>query len=1148
MPQAVFNGPYLPPHAHASPGPGDLYVEATLRAAIESGESVGYVIYLHEHPDISPAYGMDWIERGRFVSNALRETAKRSQAQVRAYLDERDVDYRTFWIDNVIVVETSSHATFEGLQTFPEIEALRSQRSLGLIEPDPVSTSPNTSAIETNITHVQADRVWNEFHVTGADIVVANIDTGVRHTHQALVKQYRGNLGGGDFEHAYNWLDPASGRTTPFDEHGHGSHTMGIIVGDDGGANRVGMAPGAQWIACDACAHRNCSTAAILTCAEWIVAPYPEDNPEAANADLRPHVVNNSWGGCHTAYDPWFQGVVDAWHAAGIYPVFSSGNVDAYPCPSSAACGTVGNPARYGNVTAVGSTGQSNGQLASHSLWGPTDNLDAVNPRGYPDLKPQVVAPGVGIRSAHRTEDNAYTAMSGTSMSAPHVAGLVALMWQAAPCLVGNYPDTETLIEQSATPIPHPTNCGSEGPDNAPNYATGWGEIDAYASVRAAIDYCGADWLPWVDVEPAYGILEGGDPQQVTVTFTCNQTSTQLAQPILGTLRFLPNDPDVPFQDVDLVFYCSGEHPIPRWEKEVWINDRPTHPATGPYIVRAEDTITVVDRVRATCAQCFSATLTETWGSGPGSGLKLIHYETDGAGVVTRTSDGALPPGDHHGLVWRLTKVTPDTSYHFTKTFEVQYGDWSAGAITGSYTVDGAAQQLTDTVVNFHPYRPAIQLKKSGRATANSGEIVPITLTLASRSEVYHAATLTDVLPPGLTYAGHLSTTHGHAWHSDGVIHWTCYTGTEVPGAPGNYVMDGGFEGGTPNPYWEESSSNFGTPICNTSNCNVGEESGAHTGDWWVWFGGISSYDEIGSVAQEMFIARGKAELSFWLKILSAQRPGYLTVSIDESPVFSTTEAEIATYRSYQPVILDVSRFADGDVHILRFDAATQAGGYTNFFVDDVALDVETTPLPSVITITFDVKVTGAVGEIIRNRASLDWQIDHTTDAHDVHIVPDDLDSVWEQSVYVNGKTKTGRSIIVTTDDVIQVVDRLWISDTDRITFTLAEAWTPALKLLTQTVTALPGGTLLLPGGTLAFPNDLLTASHASTWTVTGGPAEWTYAHTKTFVLTSDVWGVEHVIATLALEDRYRPHAPAVIRFLSGVKAQCYLPLLIRDH
>ena len=110
-------------------------------------------------------------------------------------------------------------------------------------------------------------------------MVVASIDTGVRYTHNALVNQYRGNLGGGSFSHDYNWLDADAfdgDSPTPFDDHGHGSHTVGTMVGDDGGANQIGMAPGAEWIACDACdTTYGCSGAALLTCAQWIAAPYP---------------------------------------------------------------------------------------------------------------------------------------------------------------------------------------------------------------------------------------------------------------------------------------------------------------------------------------------------------------------------------------------------------------------------------------------------------------------------------------------------------------------------------------------------------------------------------------------------------------------------------------------------------------------------------------------------------------------------------------------------------------------------------------------------------------------------------------------------------------------------------------------------------
>lgn len=331
-------------------------------------------------------------------------------------------------------------------------------------------------------------------------MVAEGIDTGVRYTHEVLQPHYRGNLGGGVFDHDYSWLDAVDGSATaPVDDFGHGSHTVGTMVGDDGGANQVGMAPGATWIACDACEGFGCSGSALLTCAQWVAAPYPIGDPSSPDPAKRPHVVNNSWGDCGQSYDNWYQGVVDSWHAAGIYPVFANVNAGncgyAYP----PGCNTVGNPGRYGNVTGVGSTGQSNGAYATHSNWGPTDNSDPVNPNGFPTVKPQVVAPGVNIRSALNSSNSAYASWDGTSMSAPHVTGLVALMWQAAPCLIGDYAETENIIQASAVPIPYASNCGGEGPGNIPNMATGWGEIDALEAVTQASAFCGSAWVVFID-------------------------------------------------------------------------------------------------------------------------------------------------------------------------------------------------------------------------------------------------------------------------------------------------------------------------------------------------------------------------------------------------------------------------------------------------------------------------------------------------------------------------------------------------------------------------------------------------------------------------------------------------------------------------
>jgi hypothetical protein len=256
-----------------------VLVEPELQASMDAGAPTGCLIYFRDRPDLSAAFGMDWIARGRFVATALQETAKRSQARVRAVLDAQAVDYEPFWIDNVILVRASNRHTLNSLTGFPEIAALRARRTLHMVEPEKSLPTVEPSAVEPNVSHIEADRVWG-MGFRGDGLVVANIDTGVRYTHKALQPHYRGNLGNGSYSHDYNWLDPDSGNTAPYDDHGHGSHTMGIMVGGDGEANQIGVAPGARWIACDACSvDGGCPDEALLTCASGSSLPTPLTTP-----------------------------------------------------------------------------------------------------------------------------------------------------------------------------------------------------------------------------------------------------------------------------------------------------------------------------------------------------------------------------------------------------------------------------------------------------------------------------------------------------------------------------------------------------------------------------------------------------------------------------------------------------------------------------------------------------------------------------------------------------------------------------------------------------------------------------------------------------------------------------------------------------
>ena len=464
-------------------------VDPKLQELINADASTGYIIHFKDRPNLSSAYTMDWKSRGRFVHQKLKDTADASQAGVKAYLTGRNVSHKDFWLANVILVEKSDLTTFNGLKNFTEIDRIDKIPAIILYEP--VKTAPDSSQpmdVGTDLAHVNADQVW-ALGVQGSGMVVASIDTGVRYTHQALVNQYRGNSGNGSFDHNYNWWDPYELYTVPTDDNGHGTHTMGTMVGSDGGANQIGMAPEAKWISCRGCKSGDCTPGGLLECAEWIAAPW-DSNKANPNPDIRPHVVSNSWGDCSRSYDGWFKDVVDAWQAAGIYPVFANGNAPNCNYQEPPGCNTVGNPGRYGNVTGAGATGNSDGVYATFSNWGPSDDSDTINPDGYPYLKPQVLAPGTDVRSSYNGSDTDYYLDSGTSMAAPHVAGLVALVYSACPQLARQYGAVETILQKTAVPISYASDCGGEGPANIPNNATGYGEIDAYAAVNMALNMC----------------------------------------------------------------------------------------------------------------------------------------------------------------------------------------------------------------------------------------------------------------------------------------------------------------------------------------------------------------------------------------------------------------------------------------------------------------------------------------------------------------------------------------------------------------------------------------------------------------------------------------------------------------------------------
>ena len=445
------------------------------------------LISLRQMPDLSPAAAIhDWAERGRFVVRQLEGMVRQNQA-LWEWLKEAGAAPRWLPIAGAIAA-TVDAGLLDALVARPEVGSILPNRVVSL-DPSVEGTPSGPTTVEWNIARIRADEVWATLGITGTGATVGNIGTGVMYDHAALVRSYRGNLGGGQFDHNYNWFDFVDGQPVPYDDVGHSTFGMGITVGDDGGTNQIGVAPGARWIAAKACSY-SCSTEDLLSAMQWMLAPtdLSGGNPLP---ERRPQVVFNMWGG--GSCDPTFQQAVQAWRAAGILPVFAIGG-------AGPGCGTVASPADLRESFCAGAT-DSNDAIAPFSARGPSC---------YGELKPEVAAPGVNIRSSYH--NGGYTTMSGTSWPAAHLAGTAALVLSAAPGLA-----PEEVIEAITTTAFCRTDLQCGGSPCA-NNVYGWGRIDAFAAVSRTLSQP-PDPLPWLVETPSAGTLSPGESLGVAIVF-----------------------------------------------------------------------------------------------------------------------------------------------------------------------------------------------------------------------------------------------------------------------------------------------------------------------------------------------------------------------------------------------------------------------------------------------------------------------------------------------------------------------------------------------------------------------------------------------------------------------------------------------------
>ncbi|WP_406242682.1 S8 family serine peptidase [Tissierella carlieri] len=398
------------------------------------------------------------------VVESLKDTAEMTQANVLKYLEQEMengnvVEFTPYHIVNMVYVKATKEV-IENLSYMPEVDKIYKNKTHTLENPEMSNEiEPTANGVEWNVEKVKADQAW-DLGYDGTGVVVANIDSGVDWTHPALKNKWRGyDPTTGATSANGNWFDPVYNAALPADSDDHGTHVMGTMVGQEpDGSNKIGMAPGAKWIAARVFNTAGSTTDAILlSAAQWMLAP-------GGNPDNAPDVVNNSWGG-GAGIDDWYREAVRNWRAAEIFPAFAAGNQrlgEPAPWPGSISC-----PANYPESFAVAATDR-NDIRAYFSKLGPSPYDESL-------IKPNISAPGVNVRSS--IPNNGYGNNSGTSMATPAVAGVVALVLSANASL--SVADLEEILQNTATPLTDSTY------PTAPNMGYGYGLVDAFEAVSS---------------------------------------------------------------------------------------------------------------------------------------------------------------------------------------------------------------------------------------------------------------------------------------------------------------------------------------------------------------------------------------------------------------------------------------------------------------------------------------------------------------------------------------------------------------------------------------------------------------------------------------------------------------------------------------
>jgi len=415
---------------------------------------------------------VDELLNGKTFQDTMSAPTSKSQAPFLRVLQKQRFSpqrFTLFWTTNNIFIQNITSS--EVYSFMFELQGLNFtlREPLNFVTPgkfsEPTEFPKRQERVLWGIGRTEAPLVWKTYNNRGQGVTVASIDTGVDGTHPVLVDNFRGG--------SWSWHDPVFGTNEPSDYSGHGTHTLGTILGKGG----YGVAPDAQWIACRAIAGDvNKLEERILNCFDWIIGM----------ANL-PDVIFLGFTAARGSQE-FFRHFLEFTNLNNIVVVAPIGD-------NGPDCQTVTSPGDIPDVIGVAATDEWDRVLPTSSRG--LSTIDILEDTKKPDIS----APGADIESAYL--NGGYRTGTGTSMSAAHVAGVTALVLsEMKRCNFTNYDNeiikcdkykyiywTHGVIKDILTNSTYilPDNekkCGTNYHNDNFSTSTGWGIIDAYKAIQ----------------------------------------------------------------------------------------------------------------------------------------------------------------------------------------------------------------------------------------------------------------------------------------------------------------------------------------------------------------------------------------------------------------------------------------------------------------------------------------------------------------------------------------------------------------------------------------------------------------------------------------------------------------------------------------